>query len=127
VGIADDAASNWTFLERHTERQLIDFFHATESIAKLAQVRHPKRQAEDERAAWQRAQCRRLKYDPSVLEELIAEASQLSRRVSLSQTVLDTAYSAWIDFKNHRHQMPYPGFLADPRGRESAARPSGPR
>jgi hypothetical protein len=113
VGIADGAASNWTFLEQHTERQLIDFFHATESIAKLAQVRHPQRHAADKRAAWQHAQCRRLKHDPSVLDALIAEASRLSRRASLSQTARDTAYSAWTYFKNHRHQMDYPGFLAD--------------
>ena len=41
LGIADGAASNWAFLEQHTERQLIDFFHAMEYIAKLAQARSP--------------------------------------------------------------------------------------
>lgn len=30
VGIADGAASNWAFLDQHTERQLIDFFYASE-------------------------------------------------------------------------------------------------
>ncbi len=30
LGIADGAASNWRFLEQHTQRQLIDFFHTTE-------------------------------------------------------------------------------------------------
>ncbi|MGA7980731.1 MAG: ISKra4 family transposase, partial [Chromatiaceae bacterium] len=30
LGIADGAASNWRFLEQHTERQLIDIFHTTE-------------------------------------------------------------------------------------------------
>ncbi|MEA1053767.1 ISKra4 family transposase, partial [Lamprobacter modestohalophilus] len=30
LGIADGAHGNWTFLEQHTQRQLIDFFHATE-------------------------------------------------------------------------------------------------
>jgi hypothetical protein len=113
VGIADGAASNWTFLEQHTSRQLIDFFHATEYIAKLAQVRHPKRQAEDKRGAWQHAQCRRLKHDPSVIDDLIAEAATLSRRASLSQSARDTAYSAWTYFKNQRHRMDYPGFVAE--------------
>ncbi len=113
VGIADGAASNWTVLEQHTERQLIDFFHATEYIAKLAQVRHPKRQAEDKRAAWQHAQCRRLKHDPSVIDDLIAEAATLSRRASLSQSARDTAYSAWTYFKNQRERMDDTGFLAE--------------
>jgi hypothetical protein len=43
LGIADGAASNWAFLEQHTERQLIDFFHATEYIGTLTQARLPQR------------------------------------------------------------------------------------
>jgi hypothetical protein len=113
VGIADGAASNWAFLEQHTERQLIDFFHATEYIGKLAQARYPQRTAEDKRAAWQHTYCHRLKHDPAVLDEFIAEAARLSRLASLSQKLRDDAYSAWTYFNNHRHQMDYPGFLAD--------------
>jgi hypothetical protein len=37
----------------------------------------------------------------------------LSRRASLSQAMRDEAYSAWTYFNNHRHQMDYPGFLAE--------------
>jgi len=113
LGIADGAASNWAFLEQHTQRQLIDFFHATEYIGKLAQARWPQRHAEDQRAAWQHAHCNRLKHDRGVLEELVAEAARLSRLSSLSQTLRDDAYSAWTYFNNHRHQMDYPGFLAE--------------
>ncbi len=113
LGIADGAASNWAFLEQHTERQLIDFFHASEYIGKLAQARWPQRHGEDQRAAWQHAHCNRLKHDRGVLEELVAEAARLSRLSSLSQTLRDDAYSAWTYFNNHRHQMDYPGFLAE--------------
>jgi hypothetical protein len=113
LGIADGAPSNWAFLEQHTDRQLIDFFHATEYIGKLARARWPQRSAEDKRAAWQHAHCRRLKHDPGVLDDLVAEAAQLSRRPSLSQTLRDDAYSAWTYFNNHRHQMDYPGFVAE--------------
>ena len=113
LGIADGAASNWAFLEQHTQRQLIDFFHASEYIGKLAQARWPQRHGEDQRAAWQHAHCNRLKHDRRVLEELVAEAARLSRLSSLSQTLRDDAYSAWTYFNNHRHQMDYPGFLAE--------------
>ncbi len=41
LGIADGAYGNWTFLEQHTQRQLIDFFHASEYIGKLAQAQYP--------------------------------------------------------------------------------------
>ena len=113
LGIADGAASNWAFLEQHTQRQLIDFFHASEYIGKLAQARWPQRHGEDQRAAWQHAHCNRLKHDRGVLEELVAEAARLSRLSSLSQKLRDDAYSAWTYFNNHRHQMDYPGFLAE--------------
>lgn len=113
LGIADGAASNWAFLDQHTDRQLIDFFHATEYIGKLAQARWPQRGAEDKRAAWQHAQCHRLKHDRGVIDELVAQAAQLSRRSSLSQTMRADAYSAWTYFNNHRGQMDYPGFLAE--------------
>ena len=113
LGIADGAPSNWAFLEQHTERQLIDFFHATEYIAKLAQARYPQRKDQDKRAAWQHAHCHTLKHDRGVLDELVAEAARLSRRTSLSQRLRDDAYSAWTYFNNHRHQMDYPGFVAE--------------
>lgn len=112
LGIADGAASNWRFLEQHTDRQLIDFFHATEYVGKVAQATHPHRQAEGKRAQWQHAHCKQLKHDPEALDVLIGEAARLSRRHTLSQKVRDDVLSAWTYFTNHRHQMDYPGFLA---------------
>jgi hypothetical protein len=112
LGIADGAASNWRFLEQHTDRQLIDFFHATEYVGKLAQATYPHRQGEHQRAQWQREHCSTLKHDPNALDGLIDEAARLSQRRSLSQKVRDDALSAWTYFTNHRHQMDYPGFIA---------------
>jgi hypothetical protein len=113
LGIADGASGNWSFLEQHTQRQLIDFFHATEYVGKIAQARYPQRNAEAKRAHWQHEHCHQLKHDPDALDILIGEAARLSRRGALSQQVRDGAYSAWTYFNNHRHQMDYPGFLAE--------------
>ena len=41
LGIADGAKSNWVFLEQHTERQLIDFFHVTEYLAEVSHAAYP--------------------------------------------------------------------------------------
>ena len=113
VGIADGAASNWSFLEQHTQRQLIDFFHVTEYVSKLAQARYPQRGAENQRSRWQHQQCSDLKRDPKAVDVLIEQAATLSRRTSLSKALRDGAYSAWTYLSNHRHQMDYPGFLAE--------------
>jgi len=92
---------------------LINFFHVSEYIGKLAQAHWPKRSSEDKRAAWQHAQCRRLKQDRSVSDKLVADAAKLSRRASLSQAMREQAFSAWIDFDHHRYQMDYPSFVAE--------------
>lgn len=113
LGIADGAANNWSFLEQHTDRQLIDFFHATEYVGKIAQGLYPHRNAADKRALWQHEHCRSLKSDPAALEVLIAEAARLSRRRTLSAKVREDVLSAWTYFTNHRHQMDYPGFTAE--------------
>ena len=38
VGIADGAKGNWEFLERHTDAQVVDFWHAAEYLGKAAAV-----------------------------------------------------------------------------------------
>ncbi|MCP3881260.1 MAG: ISKra4 family transposase [Sulfitobacter sp.] len=113
LGIADGAASNWRFLEQHTDRQLIDFFHATEYVGKIAQALYPHRHAEGKRARWQHEHCKKLKNDPGTLDVLIGEAARLSRRRTLSQQVRDGVLSAWTYFTNHRHQMDYPAFTTE--------------
>jgi hypothetical protein len=112
LGIADGAASNWRFLEQHTDRQLIDFFHATEYVGKIAQATYPQRQAASKRSQWQHAHCGKLKHDPEALDALIGDAARLSQRHTLSQANRDDVLSAWTYFTNHRHQMDYPGFIA---------------
>jgi hypothetical protein len=112
LGIADGAASNWRFLEQHTDRQLIDFFHATEYVGKIAQATYPQRQAASKRSQWQHAHCGKLKHDPEALDALIGDAARLSQRHTLSQAVRNDVLSAWTYFTNHRHQMDYPGFIA---------------
>lgn len=113
IGIADGAASNWAFLERHTERQLIDFFHAAEYVGKLAHAAYPQAAGADKRAHWRAEHCSLLKHDPTAIEQLIAEGRRLSQRPRLSAKVRDELESALTYFDNHRHHMDYPGFLAD--------------
>jgi hypothetical protein len=38
IGLADGAKTNWTYLEKYTDVQVLDFFHATEYLAKASVV-----------------------------------------------------------------------------------------
>lgn len=42
IGLADGAATNWAFLTKRTDRQMIDFYHAREYVGKAAAVIYTK-------------------------------------------------------------------------------------
>jgi hypothetical protein len=113
LGIADGAATNWAFLEQHTERQLIDFYHATEYVAKIARAAHPQAKAKAQRERWQSEHCARLKHQPDAVATLIEEATQLAERRTLSRQVREDLDSARTSLSNHRHQMDYAPYVAD--------------
>jgi hypothetical protein len=52
LGIADGAKNNWSFLEQHTDRQLLDFFHATEYLSDVAQAAFSGKTDKTKREAW---------------------------------------------------------------------------
>ena len=58
LGTADGAKLNWTFLEKHTSRQLLDFFHVTEYLANVAYAAYPGKTDKPKREAWLVERCR---------------------------------------------------------------------
>jgi hypothetical protein len=61
VGIADGASGNWEFLERHTDVQVTDFWHAAECLGKAAVALYRGRPRQKE--AWLEEARHRLKHD----------------------------------------------------------------
>lgn len=112
LGLADGAASNWAFLEHHTQHQLIDFFHASEYVAKIAQAAHPEHDAQAKREAWQAEHCSILKHQPGAVDTLIQEAERLTQRPKLSRIIREGLENAKTYLTNHRLQMDYASFVA---------------
>lgn len=113
VGIADGAADNWSFLERHTTKQLLDFFHASEYLPHLAQAAYPGKTDKPQREAWLAERAHQLKHDPGFVQKLIAEAERLMNKKSLGKTVRENLQKALTYFSNQRHRMDYASFHAD--------------
>lgn len=107
LGIADGSSSNWKFLEQHTSRQLLDFFHVTEYLAEVAHAAYPGKTDKSKRIRWLEERCQQLKHDPGAVEVLISEMEKLSAKISLSKTVKDNLDKALTYFINHRHMMGY--------------------
>ena len=55
---------NGSFLKRHTNRQLLDFFHVTEYLAKVAWAAYPQKTGQPERQQWLHDRCHQLKHEP---------------------------------------------------------------
>ncbi len=107
LGIADGSSSNWKFLEQHTNRQLLDFFHVTEYLAEVAHAAYPGKTDKPKRTRWLEERCQQLKHDSGAVEALISEMEKLSAKISLSKTVKDNLDKALTYFINHRHMMDY--------------------
>jgi len=113
LGIADGAKDNWQFLEQHTERQLLDYFHAAEYLPHLAAAAFPGKTDKPRREQWLHEQQHRLKHEPEAVGTLIEEAERLTRKKSLGKTVRENLRAALTYFTNQRERMDYARHLAE--------------
>jgi hypothetical protein len=77
VGIADGAKGNWDFLQRHTDVQVTDFWHAVEYLGKAAVVLY-RGQPQTRKARLDEA-CHRLKHEPGGAEWVLKRLRSLAR------------------------------------------------
>ena len=113
LGIADGAKDNWQFLEQHTGRQLLDFFHAAEHLPHLAAAAYPGKTDKPRREQWLHEQKSRLKHAPEAVDSLIEEAGRLARKTSLGKAVRENLQATLAYFTNQRHRMDYTRHLAE--------------
>jgi hypothetical protein len=107
LGIADGAKNNWSFLEQHTSRQLLDFFHVTEYLANVSYAAYPGKTDKPKRTIWLDERCKQLKHEAGAVESLISEMEKLTQKNSLTKTVKENLQAALTYFKNHRQMMDY--------------------
>jgi hypothetical protein len=100
LGIADGAKDNWTFLEQHTERQLLDFFHVTEYLAKAAHAVYPKKATKAKRKQWLSARCSQLKHEKNAAQTILDELKALSV-TKLSESIKDDLEATTTYFSNN--------------------------
>lgn len=73
IGIADGAKCNWEFLNKHTEDQVLDFWHATEYLTKAADAIFRKKNQLKERKEWLDESCHKLKHNVGAPIRLLHE------------------------------------------------------
>jgi len=76
VGLADGARGNWEFLGRHTEAQVIDFWHAAGYLSAAGDALFA--DGPGAKKPWLGASCHRLKHEPGAARQLIGDVKRLA-------------------------------------------------
>jgi hypothetical protein len=107
IGIADGAKNNWPFLEEHTDKQLLDFYHVTEYLTDCSYAAFPQKTGKPERIEWLNERCHQLKHDKNAPHAIFIELKELKRKRKLSTEVRENLLAAITYFKNNLHRMNY--------------------
>jgi hypothetical protein len=103
VGIADGAKSNWNFLGPHINEQVLDFYHATQYLARAASAIYGNGA---ERKRWLDAKCHELKHEHGAAERILRDLEQAATG-KLTSAVSDELQECVTYFRNHHQQMHY--------------------
>ena len=107
IGIADGAKDNWTFLSKHTTTQVLDFFHASEYVAKVAEAIYSNK---EKKALFMTKSCHKLKYEENGAKELLSEFTEY-RKKKINTQKKEKLESAITYFKNQIAKMNYSMYL----------------
>ena len=107
IGVADGASDNWKFLESLVEVQVLDFFHATEYLAKVSNAAFKHK---FEGKGWLKQSCHTLKHEIDGAKLLLKEMKNLLKK-KISQEKKEEINKAITYFTNHLEQMNYSSYL----------------
>ena len=107
VGLADGAKCNWTFLKQHTDTQTIDFWHATEYLAKAAGAMFRGKRQVQAKAEWLDQACHKLKHTVGGATRLFNEMKAFDEHNELPQPQKEPLESAITYFGNNKSKMTY--------------------
>ncbi len=108
VGLADGAASNWSFLESRCDVLTVDFWHMTEYLAKASKVMFPGRAKAQERHEWLDDACHKAKHNFGGISRILGELKEFSEsKQRLGSENRKQLQSAITYLSNHKSKMQY--------------------
>lgn len=107
IGIADGAKDNWIFLSKHTETQILDFFHASEYISKIADIASSNTEKQKK---WITDSCHKLKHENNGAANLLTEfIGYQNKKISLKKQ--EKLESSITYFTNYQNMMNYSEYI----------------
>lgn len=90
IGVADGAHDNWDYLIKHTDKQTLDFYHATEYLTGVADAVFT---STIERKRWLSDRCHELKHTAGAAKTILAEMK------GFEQSILSVQPISWLPSK----------------------------
>ena len=87
IGIADGAHDNWDYLIKHTDKQTLDFYHATEYLTDVADTIFT---SIIERKRWLNDRCHELKHTSGSAQIILEEM------IKFEQSILNNQPISWF-------------------------------
>jgi hypothetical protein len=103
AGIADGAHDQWTWLEKHTDWAILDFWHASEYTKAVAPAFAAGKVKQE---IWAEEACHRLKHEKDGASNLLAEFKKV-REGKLSKAIATSLDKAITYFENQIERMNY--------------------
>ena len=108
VGVADGATDNWKYLGSLVDVEVLDFFHATEYLAKVSNAAFKRKFDGRE---WLERSCHTLKHETGGAKTLLEEMKKLINK-KMSQEKKEEIKKSITYFTNHLAQMNYSSYLS---------------
>lgn len=106
LGLADGAKDNWPFLEKNTDSQMLDFYHATGYLTGVADCIYPGKKNKAQRQQWLDTICHNLKHNPDAASDILDDIKKIDQHeMSIDQQEIITGAITY--FKNNLHRMNY--------------------
>jgi len=100
IGVADGAKDNWSFLEKHTSKQILDFWHAAEYLSEASLAVFPRKNDNDEREQWLEQQCHDLKHKQGAATRILNKLKECTAK-RLNKAIKEKLTAAITYFKNN--------------------------
>ena len=84
IGIADGAHDNWDYLIKHTDKQTLDFYHATEYLTDVADTVFT---SIIERKRWLNDRCHELKHTSGFAQIILEEMIKFEQNIQNNQPI----------------------------------------
>lgn len=107
VGLADGAATNWSFLADRTDVLTVDFWHMSEYLAKAANALFPGKSNSQGRYHWLEDACHKAKHNFGAISRILRELNDFADTKRMSVDNRKQLQSAITYLTNHKAKMQY--------------------